>query len=197
MPGNDTVSVSASGGSNSQITLGEGQDTLNVGYIDTRYSPSIVTVTDFATGPNGDVVDLDDYLTYNAENWDGSTNPFGSSGHLTLAQDGAATVLKIDQDGGGDNFVDASRFQNTSADQFTADNFNPGFDPDGDDGLINVSLAGLSEPTSETGAAGLDIITDTTQPDIASALDATDTLTIDPNQETADILPVPEGFDLV
>jgi hypothetical protein len=41
------------------------------------------------------------------------------------------------------------------------------------------------------------ICRDSSQTDTASALDTTETLNVDPNQETANILPVLDGFDLM
>jgi hypothetical protein len=47
---------------------------------------------------------------------------------LQLTQDGADTVLQIDPNGGGDNFRDLIRFQNTTAAAFKSGNFSPAFD---------------------------------------------------------------------
>ncbi len=44
---------------------------------------------------------------------------------------------------------------------------------------------------------GGDFISGSSQSDTASVLDTTDTLNLEPNQETTDILPVPDGFDLM
>jgi hypothetical protein len=121
--GDDELNVVAySRGPNAQITLGPGQDTIFIQALDS--TSTNLTISDFETGSNGDVVDLSGYfqnsLTEYLEGWDGATNPFGPAGYMTLTQDGADAVFQIDEDGGGDNYADVIRFVNTNADEFTA-----------------------------------------------------------------------------
>ncbi|HYI48408.1 MAG TPA: calcium-binding protein, partial [Allosphingosinicella sp.] len=87
-------------------------------------------------GAGGDMFRLsgaDGALLSLLSGWDGSSNPFGSSGFLRLQQSGADTVLQWDQDGtaGGSNWETLVVFENTDADDFTEANFVPGYDPDG------------------------------------------------------------------
>ena len=65
------------------ITTGDGRDVLSLHAYGARYYPlSHVAdvVTDFTTGPNGDVISLNN-VTNQLIGWDGTTNPF-LTGHL-------------------------------------------------------------------------------------------------------------------
>ena len=113
-------------------TLGDGQDAI-------RFRLSTVpiglfgTITDFASGAGGDKLDLSAILN-SLVGYDGS-NPFGT-GFLQLPQDGADTLLEVDQNGGGDSYTTLFRFQNTSAAGFTSENFLPTFAPAGGEVLL-------------------------------------------------------------
>src|SRR5690349_9335280 len=135
--GNDTINFSGSGtvdgGAGSDVvtlsgtatvTLGSEQDTLSVDAF------SQVIVTDFATGAGGDKLALNQILN-SLVGYDGS-NPFGT-GYLRLTQDGSDTLLEIDLDGAGavNSHTMLLRLQNTTAANFTSDNFTPPFPPAG------------------------------------------------------------------
>ena len=141
--GNDTVRLFgyANASYSSTITLGTGQDIL--GFF---LSPQLSlqgTITDFATGAGGDRVELTQIL--NGLTGYAGTNPFGSSGFLRLVQDGADTLLQVDQNGttGGGSFTTLLRFQNTTATSFTSDNFTPAYTP-----VVNVAPDATITPTS-------------------------------------------------
>ncbi|MCR5879491.1 calcium-binding protein [Phenylobacterium sp. J367] len=99
------------------VGLGAGSDRLIV-------SPTLaggLAVTDFATGASGDFLDLAALLTSRLTGWNGTDNVF-EKGFLQLVQNGTATVLQINVDGQGDDFVDLLTLQNTSALMLTVDN---------------------------------------------------------------------------
>ena len=134
------------------VTLGTGQDIVQVFDLPTDHLATPITFTDFATGPAGDAIDVGTNVTFN--NWDGG-NPFGD-GHLRLIASGPDTTLQFDANGGGDNWSDYMVFQNTTPDQFTAENFS-GFPPDGSPAQ-GQTLNGTSENDSLNGGIGGDTL---------------------------------------
>ncbi len=70
--------------------------------------------------------------------WDAESNPFGA-GYLRLIQDGTSVVLEVDLDGSGEDYGYQAMviFENTSVNDFSADNFVidleslQGYEPDG------------------------------------------------------------------
>ena len=121
-----------------------------------------ITVTDFTAGAGGDIFRLegdDGALLSLLSGWDGSSNPFGSSGFLRLQQSGADTVLQWDQDGtaGGANWETLVVFQNTTAGNFTDANFAPGYPPDGS-APAGQTITGTDNGETLTGTIGDDTI---------------------------------------
>jgi Ca2+-binding RTX toxin-like protein len=108
------------------LTLGAGRDTVKL--YQTQRS---ITVTDFQTGAQGDVVDFRYVLDQWVNGWDSHSNPFKAGGYFRLVQIGADTVLQLDKHAFGQagTWVDFMVFQNTTAGSFTAENF--GVAPDG------------------------------------------------------------------
>jgi Ca2+-binding RTX toxin-like protein len=117
-----------------------------------------VTITDFAVGAGGDVLDYSDLLRNGTLTYDGS-NPFGS-GFLKLEQSGADTLLSFDADGatgGEEGYVVLAILKGVSKDNLAASNFNPNYPPNGGAAagqLLNGSS--LAEPL--TGGFGNDTI---------------------------------------
>ncbi len=102
--GNDTLSEVSGGDTGSTLSGGAGQDTFrfsgNVGY-DLQYSPSALhvdVVTDFQTGPGGDVLDMSGLQSYGAV--PGNANPF-TTGYAQFVQSGVDTLLQVDKAGTG------------------------------------------------------------------------------------------------
>jgi Ca2+-binding RTX toxin-like protein len=150
---------------NNTLTLGAGVDTL----VMIEVAPiALTTITDFATGAGGDVISF--YLgglESTLIGWDGS-NPFGMSGYLRLAQQGADTVMLIDLDGyyGGQYlWTDLVVFKNTQVGSFTAENFQ-GWPPNG------------APPSGQTitGTSGNDILYGGVGPDTVYGGDGNDIL---------------------
>ncbi|NWG92891.1 MAG: hypothetical protein HXY21_10370, partial [Parvularculaceae bacterium] len=127
--GDDRVNVLLDGSDDvSTLTLGDGIDTIFVQAGDA--STGRLVVADFLAGAGGDLIDISTLLSSLISGWDGSSNPFApAQGYLRLRQDGADVIFDVDFDGGGDDFIEKIRFQNTTLANYTIDNFTPGFDP--------------------------------------------------------------------
>jgi Ca2+-binding RTX toxin-like protein len=103
--GSDFVFISSQLGT-LQVSLGASRDVLSFyGSVfnldgDRLIRWSGTTVTDFAAGASGDLVDWDGFLAENLVGWDQSANPF-SSGHLRLVSSGRDTLVQMDVDGSG------------------------------------------------------------------------------------------------
>ncbi|GAO40735.1 hypothetical protein SCH01S_51_00670 [Sphingomonas changbaiensis NBRC 104936] len=126
---NDVVTTEVETGS-ATVTLGDGADTLRLQQsLSYRQQTGIVTVTDFATGAGGDIVDVAPiYNSYFVKNRIGD-DPF-ASGHMRLVQYGSDTMLQFDHDGPGQDtpYANLVRFQNVDANELTAAHFG-GFTP--------------------------------------------------------------------
>ncbi len=88
-----------------------------------------ITVSDFAGGAAGDLINWDNFLGTSLTGWDQSANPF-STGHLELVQSGADTLVRLDIDGGGDAYQTLLRLEDVAKNTLTAANFD-GYDPGG------------------------------------------------------------------
>ena len=102
--GNDVDNVIMGGAGNDTLTGGKGVDRLTGSTGRDVFDYNLVaesgdTITDFAKGANGDVLDLRDILD-NAGY--GGADPFGD-GILSFAPSGANTLVQIDADAGGGN----------------------------------------------------------------------------------------------
>jgi len=110
------------------VALGAGIDTISVSSyrLAVGNTPDNVRVTDFVSGPGGDVVDLDglvsNYTTYIA-----GQNPF-ATGHVRLLQSGADTLVQVDLDGAdiASGFVTMLTLVNTTSSILTSSNFTLG-----------------------------------------------------------------------
>jgi hypothetical protein len=91
---------------------------------------SLQLITDFATGAGGDRLDLSNWFTMASTAGYTGQNPF-AGGYIDLRQDGADTIVRWDNTGGGDNYVDAIRLRNVVSTSLGAENFNPDFNPNG------------------------------------------------------------------
>jgi Ca2+-binding RTX toxin-like protein len=168
--GNDLVIIrGAAYNNNATITLGGGADTLRLTAIPTT-PIAAVTVTDFATGPGGDVIDIPALVASRNFRWDYQGNPFAGA-FLRLVASGADTLL---QGQGEHGYETLAIFQATTPAAFTAENLG-GFDPGGappapqtingtpgDDtlagGLGNDTVNGLAGDDTLTGGFGNDIL---------------------------------------
>lgn len=126
--GADKLKLDAAVNNAVTATLGTGRDTVTLARFASFSSAPVLT--DFATGADGDVVNLLDYLSGNLSGWDGTSNPFGTGGYLRLLQSGTSTLLQVDRDGasGFQAFTTLLSFANSTAAQFTAGNFD-GYTP--------------------------------------------------------------------
>ena len=177
--GDDRVYVArfATGGTAS-VTLGTGADTVDFsdGYWAVNGGLQGI-ITDFATGAGGDKINITPILS-NLSGYAGA-NPFGS-GFLRLVQDGADTLLQVDQDGatGGTSFATVLVLQNTTATSFTADNFTPAWPTDGS---TPPGQTILGTPLSDQGVTA---INGTIGDDIIDALAGNDTVNGDAGSDT-------------
>jgi len=132
------------------LTLGSGQDRV----VFDRIAPAL-TITDFAAGNSGDVLDLNWAVV--GGTWDTITNPF-AGGYLKLQQDGADTLVVIDYDGAGPQTyeTEVARLLNVNASSLTAFNFG-GYAPDGSASSYTVAQ-GTAGNDHLYGSIGADII---------------------------------------
>jgi VCBS repeat-containing protein len=154
--GDDRVVAELSDSTVSTLTLGAGADTIFIQTI--TAGAGRIVVTDFQAGAGGDKVDLSNILSSFLIGWNGSSNPFAAAeGFLQLRQDGADVVLEVDQDGGGDSWIEKVRFENTMLANFAAENLTPGYEPDGS-APTGQSITGTSSNDSLVGTIGNDTI---------------------------------------
>lgn len=120
--GDDLVVMDTLGGAYA-VTLGAGSDTLKLAATNGAFMGSTANrVLDFATGDDGDVLDISAWLGGRAlRNYTAGSNPF-SDGHMRLVQSGTQTVLQVDRDGGADSWTNLLTFRNTQASNFVAHN---------------------------------------------------------------------------
>ncbi len=118
--GNDTLDA---GEGNDYLWGGIGNDTLTGGLGRDRFAFHSLSelgdvITDFAVGSDGDMVDL----SVLAARLDWGRGDLIASGHVRFVQSGADTLLQVDVDGGGNDFVTLATLLNTSAEQLGAAN---------------------------------------------------------------------------
>jgi Ca2+-binding RTX toxin-like protein len=173
------IFVATATGVPAKVTLGGGRDIVefrNIDFFDDINGPtsSSLNITDFQVGPRGDAFDFSYIydglrLARNAglSGWDGSSNPFGSSGFFRLVQSGADTLVQVDFDGTANRygFVNLATLQNVTASQLDDSNFG-GFHPDGrpaigqifDGTALNDVIAGTAGGDTINGYEGMDLI---------------------------------------
>ena len=137
--GNDAIDLTLEG-IRYQVTTGIGADEIT--FMADREFFSLaapVVITDFTAGAGGDNLVLSEMLAEVLDNWDGAANPF-ATGHLALTQSGNDTLLSVDVDGGGDNFVTLARFQGTTVGAFTTANLE--YAPDGAAPISSITTVG-------------------------------------------------------
>jgi VCBS repeat-containing protein len=172
--GDDRFKLVSSGNGVDTLTGGSGRDFYELTNTTIRFNQAHVAdvITDFATGPEGDVLQLGSALASLTGYADGQ-NPF-QTGHLRLVADGSDTLLQLDVDGTGSarGFVTMVRLQNVTPGQLTIDNFDPSYAPNGvgytvsgtifDDVLTGTrsddSLSGGFGKDTLNGGAGNDIL---------------------------------------
>ncbi|NIA72502.1 type I secretion C-terminal target domain-containing protein [Pelagibius litoralis] len=96
------------GADNDQITMilmnQDDDDFLQIDYVEVSVTETVFeasetdTITDFDTGPGGDVIDLDDLLPISV---DGTTSAADLTEYLSFSSDGTNTTVHVDHDGGG------------------------------------------------------------------------------------------------
>ncbi|MCV6592155.1 MAG: tandem-95 repeat protein [Silicimonas sp.] len=138
------------------LTLGSGVDTILLSTsVDFRIFREF-TVTDFATGPGGDVVNIQALLS-RLSAWDEGTNPF--DGFLRFVQVGSETLMQVNELATGveADWVTMLRMENVTASDLTSDNVLPGYNPQGGPTPGNV-INGTAANDTLTGGVGDDTI---------------------------------------
>lgn len=144
------IVTSSSSSATARILLagGAGIDTFTP--LASTYASS-ATVTDFTTGPGGDLIDIGNLAIPTAG------NPFAANGSVRLIQRGADTVLQArNATTAASEFMDALILRNVSKDAVTAYNFLYGFNPDGS--ANGLSLTGTAGAERLDGGWGNDTV---------------------------------------
>ncbi|MEQ1543168.1 MAG: calcium-binding protein, partial [Novosphingobium sp.] len=179
--GDDYVQIDQSS-INAAITLGTGQDILEIKAIGYPIVAGTRTVTDFLAGAGGDRI----YLTFDSDGYANdrfAANPF-ATGQLLLVQNGADTLLQLDEDGaaGSNAPVTMLVLQGVQASSLTYHNF--GFAPDGSavpastlTGTAGTDqLIGFSGDDTINGLGGDDLLLGSVGNDTLDGADGNDTL---------------------
>ncbi|HLL31304.1 MAG TPA: calcium-binding protein, partial [Allosphingosinicella sp.] len=145
--GADLVTINALAGS-AVIALGEGRDRLDIdSFVKSATSNATIEVTDFATGDGGDRLEWFGFLVRNV---------YPGPNSVRLLQSGPDTLLQVDRDGSGAQYVTLINFRNTDSSAFTAYNLG-GYSPDGAD-VPGITVAGTTDPDILFGTDGDDFI---------------------------------------
>jgi Ca2+-binding RTX toxin-like protein len=110
--GNDTLDgglnddVLDGGAGSDEMTGGSGADTFVIGS-DSMELAIDDLIVDFESGAAGDTIDLSELLSGVAAGTD-----LESSGHVSVVQNGADAELKVDQNGGGDEYQTVAVLEN-------------------------------------------------------------------------------------
>ena len=167
----------------STIATGDGIDTIEIAFAD--QGTEAITVSDFTPGARGDVFRLsgvEGSILSLLIGWDGTSNPFGT--FLRLHQEGEHVQLEWDRDGEGEDsgWETLAIFENTDFDDFTADNFDPPYDPGG----------GVTPGETITGSNDDDFLVGTIGDDTIDSLGGSDNVF---GMDGADIINGGSGFD--
>ena len=125
--GNDYFEIAIDGSGTAKATGGAGRDLY---FFTFGTGSKGLTVTDFATGAGGDLVDLSRLLDYSTQfgGFQGGNPLSPASGYLRLVGSGADTLLQQDEDGAAGNsfgWHTVMRLRNVAPGEITADNFRP------------------------------------------------------------------------
>ena len=160
--GSDVVRINLRGGTaddplRSVVTLGDGEDTLQIDSFSRLRKYNGILVTDF--DPTQDQVAIENFLmSYKQpDRWDYAVSPF-EAGHLRLINDGSGNaVLQIERNGRGDPYQDFITFQGLDASSFTFENFDFSIDWPLDGSLpAGSAISGTSGKDKLSGTAGND-----------------------------------------
>lgn len=114
-------------------TGGTGSDTYFFEFSHDK-NENYVTITDFASGSGGDILNIDDLLLHSARYTGG--NPFDPTlGYLRLLSSGSDTLLQWDHNGANSSdWQTLAVLQNVPVSSITADNISDNIPPDGSAG---------------------------------------------------------------
>jgi Ca2+-binding RTX toxin-like protein len=161
--GNDVIHLEIGLNTNARVSVtgGAGQDTFEpASYYWASHNADLrIDVTDFTPGTGGDLIDLRDFLGYNAE-----VNPF-ATGSARLQADGSDTLLQIKPAFPGSAWQTVLHLDHVAPDQLTGANFVGGMDRHG--GSTGIVL---------TGTAQGDVLSGMLLDDTLSGLGGNDTL---------------------
>ncbi|WP_324073150.1 MAG: hypothetical protein RSE14_09630 [Erythrobacter sp.] len=150
------------------LTMGSGRDRLVLDNRTFLYG-LFITITDFAAGNSGDILDLARAIQI-GQGWNRVANPF-ATGHLLLVQSGADTLVRFDFDGAGGGSGEGTvftlvRLVGVTASSLTAANFN-GYNPTGAASSFQI----------RAGTSGNDVLTGSYDNDVIDGGDGDDVIT--------------------
>jgi Ca2+-binding RTX toxin-like protein len=134
------------------FTGGAGQDTYYlVPWSVTQAAPHGITVTDFATGAGGDLLEISSLLSNSARNggFPGGNPLAPSSRYVRFVKSGTDTLLQFDEDGTAgtaSGWQTVMRLKNVDPSEITADNF------------ASTARTGTAEPEWMIGGLGRDTL---------------------------------------
>ena len=142
------------GDTNAILTLGDGHDVFIL-HSGVTLSGDPTTILDFqVAGASSDRIDIGQYL-FTMSTWDGVINPF-TAGYLILVQDGADTLLQVDNYAHGSGYHTLVRFVGVQANTLTAQVLG-GFDPGGA-AISGLTLVGGDGADTLHGSSGADLL---------------------------------------
>ncbi|HEY0130573.1 MAG TPA: calcium-binding protein, partial [Allosphingosinicella sp.] len=142
-------------GAGAIVTLGAGNDSLEIDGDTLDPADSALRITDFTAGTAGDRLQISGLGSLLAPGWEAS--PLFESGHFGLVPTAGGTLLLIDRDGGGDSFVTLATLDGVTTLALTAENLGGNAPPVTYFSGGNDQIAGTAGTDLLSGLGGADM----------------------------------------